>query len=129
MSHRPYANDEASKNGSPLSPVQPSIKEKLEDLKMKIIGTIGYVKGSMLSAKGKLLLKKAHAYQQKGEKLVGVGESLKALKPPKEPKPEKVKHMPPPPAAPAAYGVPPPPAPAGYAVPQPPAQAPIPAYG
>ncbi|KAK4020763.1 hypothetical protein OUZ56_002713 [Daphnia magna] len=42
-----------------------------------------------MAAKGKMMLKKAQHYQQKGEKLVGIGESLKALKPEKQ---EKHKH-------------------------------------
>lgn len=76
---------------------KPDLKAKLEEFKSKIIGNLGYVKGSILAAKGKLLLKKAQHYQEKGEKLLGIGESLKALKQEKHAEP----YYPPPPAYPA----------------------------
>lgn len=84
---------------------KPDLKAKLEEFKSKIIGHLGYMKGSILAAKGKMMLKKAHEYQQKGEKLVGIGESLKALKQ------EKQKHYEPSYAPPApVYSAPPAPA-------------------
>lgn len=76
------------------------------------------MKGSILAAKGKMMLKKAQHYQQKGEKLVGIGESLKALKPEKQEKQEKHKHYEP------IYT---PPAPA-YSAPAPAYSAPAPVY-
>lgn len=79
----------------------------MEEFKSKIIGTLGFVKGSILAAKGKLLLKKAQLLQEKGEKLLGIGESLKALKQEKHEAP----YYPPAPAAYTApvssYGAPP----------------------
>lgn len=54
-----------------------------------------------MAAKGKMMLKKAHEYQEKGEKLLGIGESLKALK---QEKPVHEPHYAPPPAYPAASG-------------------------
>jgi len=70
----------------------------LEDFKAKIIGTLGYMKGSILAAQGKHFLKKAQKLQHKGEKLLGIGESLKALKQEKEAAPYH-----PPPPSPVAY--------------------------
>lgn len=63
-----------------LEEEKPDLKAKFNEFKSKIIGTIGYVKGSLLAAKGQLLLKKANMLNEKGEKLVGLGEQLKALR-------------------------------------------------
>jgi len=60
---------------------KPDLKAKMNEFKSKVIGTLGYIKGSILSAKGQLMLKKAQKLQEAGEKLLGVGETLKALKP------------------------------------------------
>merc|ERR1712243_435005 len=88
---------------------KPDLKEKiklhLEELKDKIVGTFGHIKGTILTKKGEQYLKKAAKLQQKGQKLVGIGESLKALKQPVVP------FLPAPVPVPA-YGAPPaPPAP------------------
>jgi len=56
------------------------LKEKLEDFKEKVIGTLAYIKGSILAKKGELYLKKAAKLQEEGEKLSGIGQSLIALK-------------------------------------------------
>jgi len=82
---------------------KPDLKAKMQEFKSKIIGTLGYIKGSILSAKGQMMLKKAHKLQEAGEKLLGVGETLKALK---QVKTNEVHYSPPPPA-PVAYGAPP----------------------
>ena len=84
-------------------PKQPDLKAKFEEFKSKLIGNLGYFKGSLLAAKGKMMLKKAHEYQEKGEKLLGIGESLKALKQEKYHEPQYVP-PPPAPAYPAASG-------------------------
>ena len=76
------------------------MKAKMNEFKSKIIGTLGYIKGSILTAKGQMMLKKAHKLQEAGEKLLGVGETLKALK---QVKTNEVHYSPPAPA-PAAYG-------------------------
>ena len=78
----------------------------MQAFKDKVIGTIGYIKGQMLTKKGEKMLQKAAELQHKGEKYLGWGQTLQAL---------KVQAAP----APVAYGAPPAPAAPAYSAPAP----------